>query len=217
MNMTTKITALLTTVLLAGVVACGCSGTSHADHMASSQTQASQQTEGTFSQVDLAYVKSNIDHIKLVDVRPFEDYTGSASSDERVGHIPGAVSVSTAKILDNEGNPISASRQVRIYERQGLESNDDIVVYGGSAQDVSLVAQQLQQQGYSKVCVCSETFDDWAADTTNEVQKQEEACCALPAASSDNTQVSSSSTKADSTHTEYESHSEDSSHMNHDM
>ena len=159
-----KIIAFAASICLAAVVMAGCA-------------QAGAAPAG--STVDMAYVQQNLGSIDIVDTCPYDAYAGNYDSDDRTGHIPGAINIPIEKIHNRDGQLIEESRLERMFKHQGLEANDRIVVYGDESGDVSTVAQVLESHGFANVSIYEGGYSEWAADEANEVQKKPASCCAV--------------------------------------
>lgn len=130
------------------------------------------------AQIDLAYVKEHASSAKLLDVRDFTDYAGVLDDDaDRKGHVPGAVNIPYANMLDKAGDPISDVRLKRMFNHANLAPEDEIIVYGEGADDAQAVAGLLAQCGYTQVAAWPEGYGAWMNDASNEVEKSSLSCC----------------------------------------
>ena len=76
------------------------------------------------------------DGIPLVDVRSPEEFTGEVIAPEglmetaqRGGHIPGAQSVPTTSVLDDDGTFKSANELRELYAERGITDDQEVVTY----------------------------------------------------------------------------------------
>lgn len=97
----------------------------------------------------------DIQHVKIVDVRPVDAYNGWAFQKEpRGGHIRGAKSVAAkwAHYID----------WIEIVRSKGILPEHTIVLYGYSAEEIQKVALCFKQANYPKVYVYHHFLDEWS-------------------------------------------------------
>ncbi len=131
------------------------------------------------TEVDMDYVKAG-NAAAVIDIRDFADFAGDLTNDEdRGGHVPGAVNVPYANMVDKNGEPIEQVRLDRIFSHAKLDPEGETVVYGYGSEDAFSVAKLLSVSGYNNVSVWTDGYDAWAADTSNEVEKSSLSCCCV--------------------------------------
>jgi thiosulfate/3-mercaptopyruvate sulfurtransferase len=102
----------------------------------------------------------------LVDARPPDQYAGAAGAQMRRGHIPGAINHYWQDDLTREGFGYvwKAPAELRTaYERQGITSERDIIVYCNSSSEASHVHFALRYLlGYPRVRIYVGSWTEWA-------------------------------------------------------
>jgi thiosulfate/3-mercaptopyruvate sulfurtransferase len=102
----------------------------------------------------------------IVDVRPTDQYAGTAGSQLRRGHIPGAINHFWRDDLVTTGGvtvwkPIEELRAA--YEAQGITSDKSIIVYCNTGTEASHVYFALKLLlGYPRVAVYTPSWTEWA-------------------------------------------------------
>lgn len=141
---------------------------------------ASENVADAAAKIDVEYVKAQADDAKLLDVREPTDYAGKLDdAQDRNGHVPGAINIPYANMLDREGQPISTVRLERMFNHANLMPEDHIIVYGAGIDDATAVAGLLESCGYANVDAWTEGYTAWADDPANEVEKSSLSCCGV--------------------------------------
>ncbi|MBC8005304.1 MAG: sulfurtransferase [Verrucomicrobia bacterium] len=97
----------------------------------------------------------NIQHVKIVDVRPVDAYNGwTLQKEPRGGHIRGAKSVAAkwAHYID----------WIEIVRSKGILPEHTVVLYGYSAEEIQKVALCFMRANYPKVYVYHHFLDEWS-------------------------------------------------------
>jgi thiosulfate/3-mercaptopyruvate sulfurtransferase len=102
----------------------------------------------------------------LIDVRPLPAYNGwRLDGGSRGGHIPGAVAFPASWV-----RTIEAAELFRLLHANGATPDRDIVLYGGEADDISLVRAQLEVFGYENLHVLDGGWAAWSANESLPVE-----------------------------------------------
>jgi molybdopterin synthase sulfurtransferase len=123
----------------------------------------------TTRSIDTAELRDRLDDpsLTIVDVRPLAAYNGwRLGSEDRGGHIPGAVAFPVAW-LDTVDEPEIA----RLFAGKGITADRTIVVYGDGAADASRLAGRLVGFGVEGARVYEAGFAAWAADPALPVER----------------------------------------------
>jgi thiosulfate/3-mercaptopyruvate sulfurtransferase len=104
----------------------------------------------------------------IVDVRPADQYAGTAGAQLRRGHIPGAVNHFWQDDLRDAGGGVKVWKSVAdlkaSYERQGITADKQVFIYCNTGTEASHVYFALRHLlGYSKVRVYVPSWTEWAA------------------------------------------------------
>ena len=68
--------------------------------------------------------------LKLVDTRSLEEYNGQAETDEKPGHIPGAVNIVWQELVGEDGKLVCSDEKARrIFDAANISPSDPIVAY----------------------------------------------------------------------------------------
>ena len=107
---------------------------------------------------DFAFIKKNLDKIKLVDARTKEEYNGTVIRAARRGHIPKAISIDWALNINEDGTMKSKEDLAKLFN---FSKNNEIVTYcqGGYRAANSFVA--LKRLGFKKVKVYLGSWGEW--------------------------------------------------------
>jgi thiosulfate/3-mercaptopyruvate sulfurtransferase len=109
----------------------------------------------------------------LVDARSPAQYRGETSAAARAGHIPGAINVPYAELLEaSDGRYLPEADLLKKLHAAGVpEARDaDIIVYcnGGISATVPLTA--LERLGYRKVSLYDGSWNEWGNDASLPIQ-----------------------------------------------
>jgi thiosulfate/3-mercaptopyruvate sulfurtransferase len=107
---------------------------------------------------DFAYIKKNLNKIKLVDTRTNEEYNGTVIRAARRGHIPKAVNIDWTLNINEDGTMKSEEDLAKLFI---FSKNDEIVTYcqGGYRAANSFVA--LKRLGFKNVKVYLGSWGEW--------------------------------------------------------
>jgi thiosulfate/3-mercaptopyruvate sulfurtransferase len=122
---------------------------------------AAPGSEGT-SVVDAAFVQARIGQMStaIVDAREARFYRGEGGGQPRPGHIPGAVNIPFASLLD--GSRIKDEAALReIFIAAGVKPGTGVVTYCHIGQQASLVWLAARMLGY-EARLYDGSFEDWS-------------------------------------------------------
>ena len=122
------------------------------------------------SQVVTASGKEHAATATLVDARGADEFAGETTMGEaRAGHIPGAVSVPSVDLYNEDATLKSEDELRSLFADAGLSEGDEIIVYCTGGVRAANVAEVLTALGYQNVSVYTAGFSEWAGDEANEV------------------------------------------------
>ncbi|HZU81551.1 MAG TPA: sulfurtransferase [Polyangiaceae bacterium] len=111
----------------------------------------------------------------LVDARPADQYAGAVTAAARAGHIPGALNVPYARLVDPATARFLPTEQlVKVFEEAGVDVRRlprEIVVYcnGGVSCTVPLAA--LRMFGRDDVAVYDGSWNEWGNDPERPIER----------------------------------------------
>jgi len=105
--------------------------------------------------------------LTIVDVRALPAYNGwRAGGEARGGHIPGAVAFPRAWL-----SSVDDAEVERLLHSKDIVPNQEVVLYGNDADDVSAVRTRLTDLGHAGVRTYEQGWAEWAADDTLPVER----------------------------------------------
>jgi len=105
--------------------------------------------------------------LTIVDVRALPAYNGwRAGGEARGGHIPGAVAFPRAWL-----SSVDDAEVERMLHSKDIVPNQEVVLYGDDADDVSAVRTRLTDLGHAGVRTYEQGWAEWAADDTLPVER----------------------------------------------
>ena len=97
---------------------------------------------------------------KLVDTRSQEEYRGETETDERPGHIPGAVNIVWQGLVGQDGQlTCSQEKARRVLDEAGISQNEPIVAYCQVGARAAVA--YLAFQPWCKAVAHDEFFNSW--------------------------------------------------------
>ena len=119
--------------------------------------------------VDRFEVRKAIDAglAQVFDARTADEYTGVDKRDNpRGGHLPDAINVPHAALLDDRGRLRSPAELAEILGRSGLERGRPIITHCNGGGRAALAALAVARAGYGPVVNYYLSFGDWAKDAS---------------------------------------------------
>jgi thiosulfate/3-mercaptopyruvate sulfurtransferase len=102
--------------------------------------------------------------VVLVDTLPEEFYRGEVTAYGRPGHIPGAVSMNSLRLLDKSGRFRPTNELAAMHE---FDHDARIITYCGGGIMASANAFVMTRLGFNNVAVYTDSLQVWAADPAN--------------------------------------------------
>ncbi|MEN8116419.1 MAG: sulfurtransferase [Bacteroidota bacterium] len=106
----------------------------------------------------------------LVDARTPEEYAGTAETELRKGHIPGAVNVNYETVLDSKGMLKPNDALKSMFESKGVTSDKTAIVYCETSVRAGVVYLALKGLGYTNVKVYDGAYLEWQSTASNKVE-----------------------------------------------
>lgn len=104
---------------------------------------------------------------RIVDVRTKAEFEGrDKKGNPRAGHLPDAINIPHADLLDAGGCLKSAEELRQIFAKTGLKQNEAIVVHCQSGGRASLAALAAMKAGFTNISNYYMSFGEWAMDET---------------------------------------------------
>jgi thiosulfate/3-mercaptopyruvate sulfurtransferase len=130
--------------------------------------------------VYLDYVKETLGKKVLVDVRSYKEFTGEILAPpeyptehaQRSGHIPGAVNIPWAQLVNEDGTFKSAEDLRHLYESKGVKPDKEIISYcriGERSSHTWFVLKYLL--GYPNVKNYDGSWTEWGNLINNPIEK----------------------------------------------
>lgn len=114
--------------------------------------------------VDADYVKREIGHMPLVDVRPPLYYN--------TGHIPTAVNI-RLDVAVAAADPSESLAEM--FQDNGIFPEDGVIVYCQSGIHAKIACDYLAQAGYSQLYLYAGSMNDWTSDPARPVERTGQA------------------------------------------
>jgi thiosulfate/3-mercaptopyruvate sulfurtransferase len=106
----------------------------------------------------------------IVDARSPEEYKGTANTELRKGHIPGAINIEFKNMMDAKGKMKSAAELQKIFDAAGVTKNKEVILYCESGVRAGIIYFALTTiLDYSKVKVYDGAYLEWQANSANKV------------------------------------------------
>lgn len=106
----------------------------------------------------------------IVDARTPEEYAGTADTELRKGHIPGAVNVNYETVLDSKGLLKANDALKALFESKGITTDKTAIVYCETSVRAGVVYLALKGLGYHNVKVYDGAYLEWQATASNKVE-----------------------------------------------
>ncbi len=106
----------------------------------------------------------------LVDARTPEEFGGTAETELRKGHIPGAVNVNYETVLDSKGMLKPNEELKSLFESKGITKDKTAIVYCETSVRAGVLYLSLKGLGYPNVKVYDGAYLEWQATSSNKVE-----------------------------------------------
>ncbi|MDX2148258.1 MAG: rhodanese-like domain-containing protein [Planctomycetota bacterium] len=111
---------------------------------------------------------------QIFDARTPEEHAGTdLRKNARGGHLPGAISLPHAKLLDERNRLRPADELAKMLEEAGFKKGRPIITHCDGGGRAALAALAAARAGYGPVVNYYLSFSDWAKDATCPVVKDE--------------------------------------------
>ena len=108
----------------------------------------------------MADVRDSID-VRLIDTRTSEEYNGHANSDEKPGHIPGAVNLVWQELVGQNGQLQASQEEIRrVLDMANIKPSDHVVAYCKIGARASVAYIAMKRLGYD-VKLYVESYAEW--------------------------------------------------------
>jgi len=105
----------------------------------------------------------------FIDARTPEEYAGTAETELRPGHIPGAVSINYETLADDKGMLKSNEALKGMFESKGITKDKTAIVYCETSVRAGIIFLVLKGLGYPNVKVYDGAYLEWQATASNKV------------------------------------------------
>ncbi|MEE9324132.1 MAG: rhodanese-like domain-containing protein [Dehalococcoidia bacterium] len=100
--------------------------------------------------------------LKLIDFRSRDEYRGELDTDERPGHVPGAMNIVWLDLLGADNQYLASKEELKqLFTTAGIRNSDKIVGYCRTGPRAAIGYIALQQLGYN-VCLYDGSYAEWA-------------------------------------------------------
>ena len=139
----------------------------------------SKVAAGTFTVKTDASILANMGDVKsaagnssvvLVDARTPAEFAGTAKTELRKGHIPGAVNIDHVSLLDKKSLLKSNDALKPLFESKGVTKDKTVIAYCESSTRAGIIFLALKGLGYPNVKVYDGAYLEWQADSANKVE-----------------------------------------------
>lgn len=118
--------------------------------------------------VDHVFMQSHsaTEHVRLVDARTANYYTGEDFTDQRgshlVGHIAGARNIPFTTVLDDSSRVLPRAKLLELFKAAGITPGDTVVAYCHSGQQATVLLLAARRAGFP-VRLYDGSMNDWQA------------------------------------------------------
>ena len=106
----------------------------------------------------------------LIDARPPEQYAGAVTAAARAGHIPGALNVPYARLVDaSTGRFLPSGELARVFREAGVDVAAlprEVIVYCNGGVSCTVPLNALRMLGRHDVAVYDGSWNEWGADAS---------------------------------------------------
>jgi thiosulfate/3-mercaptopyruvate sulfurtransferase len=108
--------------------------------------------------------------VVLIDARPPEQYAGAVTAAARAGHIPGALNVPYARLVDaSTGRFLPSGELARVFREAGVDVAAlprEVIVYCNGGVSCTVPLNALRMLGRHDVAVYDGSWNEWGADAS---------------------------------------------------
>jgi thiosulfate/3-mercaptopyruvate sulfurtransferase len=103
--------------------------------------------------------------VVLIDARPADQYTGAVTAAARAGHIPGAINVPYARLVDaTTGRFLPSEHLARVFRDSGVDVDHlprEVIVYCNGGVSCTVPLNALRLLGRDDVAVYDGSWNEW--------------------------------------------------------
>lgn len=115
------------------------------------------------------------DDVVLIDARPSDQYAGNMSAASRAGHIPGALNVPYARLVDPAtGQFLPSGELVRVFLDSGIDVAAlprEIIVYCNGGVSCTVPLNALRILGRNDAAVYDGSWNEWGEDPSRPIRR----------------------------------------------
>jgi thiosulfate/3-mercaptopyruvate sulfurtransferase len=108
--------------------------------------------------------------VVLIDARPPEQYTGAVTAATRAGHIPGAINVPYARLVDADtGRFLASGELARVFRESGVDVATlprEVIVYCNGGVSCTVPLNALRMLGRDDIAVYDGSWNEWGDDAS---------------------------------------------------
>jgi thiosulfate/3-mercaptopyruvate sulfurtransferase len=120
----------------------------------------------------LDYIQTNLQKIKIVDVRSEKEYNGATDFGEaRGGHLPDAINLPFENLYDQNAMIKSTDELKKIFADAGLTPEDEIVTYCTKGIRSGHLTMLMRNLGFNKVRNYDASYYEWAGNDSLPLEK----------------------------------------------
>ncbi len=98
---------------------------------------------------------------KIVDARDVGQYTGEVYRGSRAGHIPGAVSIPSKSLVNDDGTWKPLAEQQRLLAEGGIDAGDKVIAYCNGGVTATAVLYALHRTGHNNFANYDGSWNEW--------------------------------------------------------
>lgn len=133
-------------------------------------TFSANADEGQLAKMDEVKKATGSASYVIVDARTPEEYSGTAETELRKGHIPGAVNINHETLLDGDGQMKPQADLKTAFESKGVTPDKTVIAYCESSVRAGVIYLALTEMGYPNVKVYDGAYLEWQNNASNKVE-----------------------------------------------